>query len=85
MDVHFDSNQVSVTAKNSLNKIKTFQAKYVVGCDGANSTTRKKVDIEFETLASPQQKNQELNREWYIKYLLIALLTNQDRLIPTND
>ncbi len=55
VDVRFEKNNVLVTAKNNLNETKEFQANYVVACDGANSITRKKIDIEFEVLAPPQR------------------------------
>lgn len=55
VDVHLDKNHGLVTAKNNLNEINEFQAKYIVACDGANSITRKKIDIEFEVLAPPQR------------------------------
>jgi 4-hydroxyisophthalate hydroxylase len=54
-NVHCDKNHVRVTAKNRLNEVEEFQAKYVVACDGANSISRKKVGIEFEVLAKPQR------------------------------
>lgn len=53
-NVQLNNDIVNVTAEN-LNEIKQFQAKYVVACDGANSITRKKLDIEFEVLAPPQR------------------------------
>lgn len=54
-DVQFNDDYVNVTAKNNLNEIKEFQARYVVACDGANSITREKVGIEFEALTPPQR------------------------------
>lgn len=45
-------NDVEVTAKNKVsNLVQHYQAKYVVGCDGANSITRASVNIPFEDLA----------------------------------
>lgn len=45
----------SIVIENNLVHVKTpnktFQAKYVVGCDGANSIVRKCADINFEGLA----------------------------------
>ncbi len=54
-DVQLNKHDVSVAAKNNLDETKEFKAKYVVACDGANSITRKKVDIEFEVLAPPRR------------------------------
>lgn len=54
-DIQLNKDTVLVTAKNNLDELKEFQAKYVVACDGANSITRKKVDIEFEVLTPPQR------------------------------
>jgi 2-polyprenyl-6-methoxyphenol hydroxylase-like FAD-dependent oxidoreductase len=54
-DIQLSIDDVLVTAKNNLDETKEFKAKYVVACDGANSITRRKVDIEFEVLASPQR------------------------------
>lgn len=55
IDVNLNKNNVSVFAKNDSNEIKEFQAQYVVACDGANSITRKKIEIEFEVLAPKQR------------------------------
>ncbi|MBV8802941.1 MAG: FAD-dependent monooxygenase [Gammaproteobacteria bacterium] len=54
-DVQLNKDDVLVVAENNLKEIKEFQAKFVVACDGANSITRKKADIEFEVLAPPQR------------------------------
>lgn len=54
-DIQLNKDDVLVAAKNNLNEKKEFKAKYIVACDGANSITRKKVDIEFEVLAPPQR------------------------------
>jgi 2-polyprenyl-6-methoxyphenol hydroxylase-like FAD-dependent oxidoreductase len=55
VDVQLNQNDVKVIAKNTLGQLIEFQAPYVVACDGANSVTRKKADIEFEVLAPPQR------------------------------
>lgn len=54
IDLHFNKDHIKVFAKN-LNKINEFQAKFLVACDGANSMTRQKAEIEFEMLAPPQR------------------------------
>lgn len=54
VDIELNPDAVLVTA-NNLNETKQFQAKYIVACDGANSITRKKANIEFEVLAPPQR------------------------------
>ncbi len=54
-DLQLNKEDIVVFVKNNLDEIKSFKAKYVVGCDGANSVTRRKVDIEFEVLAPPQR------------------------------
>lgn len=54
-DLQLNKDDVLVVAKNNLDEVKEFKAKFVVACDGANSITRKKVDIEFEVLAPPQR------------------------------
>lgn len=54
-DLQLNKDDVVVVAKNNLDEIKEFKTNYVAACDGANSITRKKVDIEFEVLAPPQR------------------------------
>ncbi len=45
--VRIENDHCKVIAKNN----QAYHAKYVIGCDGANSTTRKCMDIKFEGLA----------------------------------
>ena len=54
IDLQVDSNQVVVMA-NHDDQLVTFNAPFVVGCDGANSLTRTKAGIDFEALAPPRR------------------------------
>lgn len=54
-DVQLNKDDVLLTAKNNLDEIKEYKARYVIACDGANSITRKKVDIEFDSLVQPHR------------------------------
>jgi 2-polyprenyl-6-methoxyphenol hydroxylase-like FAD-dependent oxidoreductase len=51
VDVKLSPDFVTVSSKNDKNEIANFNAKYVVGCDGTNSITRKSANIHYETLA----------------------------------
>jgi 3-(3-hydroxy-phenyl)propionate hydroxylase len=50
VDVAQDDAGVTLTVKNA-NGERSFRSRYLVGCDGANSFVRKKLDIAFDDLA----------------------------------
>ncbi len=54
-DVSLDSNRVQITVKNNINQLETFHSRYLIACDGANSFTREKAGIAFDTLSPPQR------------------------------
>ena len=53
IDLKFDIQKINVIAKDG--KEITFTAPFVVGCDGANSITRTKACIPFDSLAPPSR------------------------------
>jgi 2-polyprenyl-6-methoxyphenol hydroxylase-like FAD-dependent oxidoreductase len=48
MDLHEDARGVTVTVRAANGAADTFRCDYLVGCDGAASTVRKKLDIPLE-------------------------------------
>lgn len=54
MDFAFEMEKINVIAQHA-GKAEIFAAPFVVGCDGANSITRAKASIPFETLAAPHR------------------------------
>jgi 2-polyprenyl-6-methoxyphenol hydroxylase-like FAD-dependent oxidoreductase len=55
LDLCFQKQVITITAKNSVDQITEFQANYVVSCDGANSIARQKAGVGFKSLATPQR------------------------------
>lgn len=51
VDVTQDDETVSLTVKDESGAQRVLRARYLVGCDGANSFVRKKLDIAFDDLA----------------------------------
>lgn len=84
-DIQQDNQTIQVTAKNNLNQPEIFQTAYVVGCDGANSITRKKIAIEFEVLAPPRRvlnlmfESLELNQLTTVEKGILYYLTESLR------
>ncbi len=54
-DVTVAQHHVQVTAINRDSHKMSYKAHYCVACDGANSTTRQKVNVSVETLALPHR------------------------------
>lgn len=54
-DISLKNDKVIVTAKKADGKFCEYQGSYLVGCDGANSIVRKKMEIPFQGL-SPQRR-----------------------------